>query len=223
MPGDALEIKVPSRDCDCRVIVHVVEIAACDLPGDGSQYKITFANEAAQPLAVQTTPATAQELSGIDLLQLANPTWILPALTLADLIDVSSTTLTFDMGVDPPRGGGFEVRYSDSGWDPAIDRNLAARFTTRVFTIPRLSRVQSYFMRQSRQFESGEVLEMLSADACGLPLMTNFEERVLADLSELKTNMRWVVGDGPTDACTNWKAGFRSTKRSCRGPVDWEH
>jgi hypothetical protein len=26
--------------------------------------------------------------------------------------------------------------------------------------------------------------------------MTSFEERVLADLSELKTNMRWVVGDG---------------------------
>jgi len=26
--------------------------------------------------------------------------------------------------------------------------------------------------------------------------MTSFEERVLADLSELKTNMRWIVGDG---------------------------
>jgi hypothetical protein len=26
--------------------------------------------------------------------------------------------------------------------------------------------------------------------------MTSFEERVLADLSELKANMRWVVGDG---------------------------
>ncbi len=77
LPGDALEIKAPSRNCDCHVIVHVVEIAACDLAGDGSQYKITFANEAAELLAVQTTPATAQELSGIDLLQLANPTWIL--------------------------------------------------------------------------------------------------------------------------------------------------
>lgn len=148
LPGDALEIKAPSRDCDSHVIVRTVEIAACDLAGDGSQYKITFANEAAQPLAVQTTPATAQELAGVDLLQLANPTAILPALTLADLVDVSSTTLTFDMGVDPPQDGGFEVRYSDSGWDPAIDRNLAARFTTRVFTIPRLSRVQSYFVRQ---------------------------------------------------------------------------
>ena len=148
LPGDALEIKAPSRNCDCHVVVRAVEIGACDLAGDGSQYKIVFANEAAQPLALQTAPATAQELSGVDLLQLANPTWILPALTLADLVDVSSTTLTFDMGVDPQPGGGFEVRYSDSGWDPAIDRNLAGRFTTRVFTIPRLSRVQSYFMRQ---------------------------------------------------------------------------
>ena len=148
LPGDAIEVKAPSRNCDCHVIVRAVEIAACDLAGDGSQYKIAFANEAAEPLAVQMSPATAQDLSGVDLLNLVNPTVVLPALTLADLVDVSSTTLTFDMGVDPPQGGGFEVRYSDSGWDPAIDRNLAARYTTRVFTIPRLSRVQSYFVRQ---------------------------------------------------------------------------
>jgi hypothetical protein len=26
--------------------------------------------------------------------------------------------------------------------------------------------------------------------------LTEFEERVLSDLAELKTNMRWIVGDG---------------------------
>ena len=29
-----------------------------------------------------------------------------------------------------------------------------------------------------------------------LPVMTDFEQRVLSDLGELKTHMRWIVGDG---------------------------
>ena len=196
LPGDALEIKAPSRDCDCHVVVRTVEIAAHDLDGDGSQYKLTFANEAAQPLAAQSAPATSQDLAGVDLQHLANASAVLPALTLADLVDVSSTTLTFDMGVDPPQGGGFEVRYSDSGWDPAIDRNLAARFTTRSFTLPRLSRVQNYFVRQydnSNPVNYSKCSTLLHVD---YPLMTSFEKQVLEDLAELKTNMKWIVGDG---------------------------
>jgi hypothetical protein len=48
----------------------------------------------------------------------------------------------------PPAGGGFEVRWSDAGWGPANDRNLVGRFGTETFTIPRLSRSQTVFLRQ---------------------------------------------------------------------------
>ena len=41
-----------------------------------------------------------------------------------------------------------EVRWSDAGWGPANDRNLVGRFGTQGFTLPRLSRVQSCFLRQ---------------------------------------------------------------------------
>lgn len=41
-----------------------------------------------------------------------------------------------------------EVRWSDSGWGPYNDQNLAGRFTTQTFTLPRLSKVQDYFLRQ---------------------------------------------------------------------------
>ena len=41
-----------------------------------------------------------------------------------------------------------EVRWSDSGWGPYNDENLAGRFTTQIFTLPRLSKVQNYFLRQ---------------------------------------------------------------------------
>jgi hypothetical protein len=41
-----------------------------------------------------------------------------------------------------------EVRWSDGGWGPYNDENLAGRFTTQIFTLPRLSKVQNYFLRQ---------------------------------------------------------------------------
>lgn len=44
--------------------------------------------------------------------------------------------------------GLMEVRWSDGGWGPYNDENLAGRFTSQIFTLPRLSKVQNYFLRQ---------------------------------------------------------------------------
>ena len=41
-----------------------------------------------------------------------------------------------------------EVRWSDAGWGPYNDQNPAGRFTTQTFTLPRLAKVQDYFLRQ---------------------------------------------------------------------------
>ncbi len=41
-----------------------------------------------------------------------------------------------------------EVRWTDFGWGQANDRNLAGRFSTQTFTLPRLAAVQNYFLRQ---------------------------------------------------------------------------
>jgi hypothetical protein len=41
-----------------------------------------------------------------------------------------------------------ELRWSDSGWGEFNDENLAGRFTTQTFTLPRLSKVEDYFLRQ---------------------------------------------------------------------------
>ena len=41
-----------------------------------------------------------------------------------------------------------EVRWSDAGWGPYNEQNLAGRFTTQIFTLPRLAKVQDYFLRQ---------------------------------------------------------------------------
>ena len=42
----------------------------------------------------------------------------------------------------------IEARWSDAGWGPDNDRNLAGRFGTRMFTLPRLSLTQTCYLRQ---------------------------------------------------------------------------
>src|SRR5262249_14045937 len=71
----------------------------------------------------------------------------LPDLTGAEITDTSSTTVTIDAGLDVASGG-VEVRWSDSAWGADNDRNLVGRFTSRSFTVPRLGRVQDYYLRQ---------------------------------------------------------------------------
>ena len=40
------------------------------------------------------------------------------------------------------------MRRSDGGWGTGNSGNLAGRFTTETFNLPRLSRVQGYYLRQ---------------------------------------------------------------------------
>ena len=63
-------------------------------------------------------------------------------------MQVTSTTVNIDSGINPLAGGGIEVRRTDSGWGQDNDRNLVGRFSTRTFSVPRLARVQDYFLRQ---------------------------------------------------------------------------
>jgi hypothetical protein len=61
---------------------------------------------------------------------------LMPVLALA----VSAQTL--------PTTTVSEVRWSDVGWGSGNDRNLVGRFTSQTFTVPRLSRVQTVYLRQ---------------------------------------------------------------------------
>ena len=53
-----------------------------------------------------------------------------------------------DAGVAPPAGGGIEVRTSDAEWGAAGDRNLLGRFVTQTFSVTRLTRLVTYYLRQ---------------------------------------------------------------------------
>jgi len=149
LPATNAQVTVPSRGANFSAMVREVDVEVVSLADDRSLYAIRFANDAAEPLAFQfenvTLPAP---VSTIFTTTTGSSSMYIAALTGAQVTNVIATYITVDAGVAPPPGGGFEVRRSDAGWGLGADGNLAGRFTTQTFTLPRLSRVQSYYLRQ---------------------------------------------------------------------------
>jgi hypothetical protein len=169
LPGNAVQVSTPSRGADFTAVVRQVELQVVSLADDRSQYEIKFANDACDPLALKFDVVSLPEPAGtvydlgtpsssplIDSLSAAriydtgtpsSPLYI-DSLTAAQVTNVIATEITIDAGAAPPAGGGIEVRRSDGGWGSSDSDNLAARFTTQQFTVPRLERVQGYYLRQ---------------------------------------------------------------------------
>ena len=148
-PGDAISVNMPSRSAVFQATVREVEITFNDLDGEHSRYKIQFADDAARTLSFKFD--SAKSTAALNVTAIANTavgSTVLPEMTSAQVTQVASTTADIDAGAAPPSGGGFEVRWSDFGWGPYNDQNLAGRFTTQTFTLPRLAKVQDYFLRQ---------------------------------------------------------------------------
>jgi len=169
LPGNTVQVSSSSRGADFTATVREVELQLLSLAGDRWQYDIKFANDAAEPLSFKfdsmTLPAPSNitydkgtptsspyidPLASARIYQTGTPSSSLyiPPLTAAQITNVIATELTVDAGVAPPPGGGIEVRRSDGGWGPSDSGNLAGRFTTQTFTLPRLQRVQGYYLRQ---------------------------------------------------------------------------
>jgi hypothetical protein len=148
-PGDGLNINVPSRSAVLQAVITEVAIALRDLTEDHSEYEIQFVDAAASRLAFEFEAAkTTLALTMLPVAIAEVGTTTLSDLTGAAITDVSSTTATMDAGTSPGSGGGIEVRWSDTGWGPNNDQNLAGRFTSQTCTLPRLGKTQDYYLRQ---------------------------------------------------------------------------
>ncbi len=149
LPANTVQVSVPSRGAAFGAIVREVDVQVVSLATDRSLYAIRFANDAASLLAFEFENMTLPTpVSTIFTTTSGSSSMYIAPLTAAQVTDVIATYITVDAGVAPPSGGGIEVRRSDAGWGPGADGNLAGRFTTQTFTLPRLSRVQTYYLRQ---------------------------------------------------------------------------
>ena len=147
-PGDGLAVSVPSRMASFGAIVREVEVEIVDIVGENSRYTVRFV-DAGDPsldfVFVTALVKQTQVLVPIDVSMVGNV--YLPDLTDAEVTNVTSTTVTMNVGFTPVAGGGIEVRYTDAGWGVANNRNLVGRFTNSSFTLTRYARAQTYFLR----------------------------------------------------------------------------
>ncbi len=149
LPGNAVQVSAPSRDAAFTAIVREVKVQVISLADDRAMYAIKFSNDAAAPLAFEFENQTLPDpLTTIYTTTTPSSSLYIASLTAAQITNVIATEITIDAGVAPPVGGGIEVRRSDSGWGPGDNANLAGRFTTETFTLPRLERAQSYYLRR---------------------------------------------------------------------------
>ena len=149
-PGDGLEVDVPSQGAAFGSIVRRVGIEMRDPGNDRGIYTIEFANDLAQMFAMrQETTGTTVPVQDLPVCLATTEvgSYYLPSLTNAEITQVSSTTVQVDAGMPVPSDCGIEVRMHDFGWSASNDRNLLGRFGGRTFTLPRLGRTQTYFLR----------------------------------------------------------------------------
>jgi len=149
-PGDGVAVNVPSRNAVFNAIVRGVGIDLVDAAGDRGMYTIEFANDLAKPLAEQdSTSATTILLQDTPTRLTTSQvgSCYLQNLTNAQITGATSTSVSVDAGMALPSGCGVEVRAHDYGWGVSNDRNLLGRFNAETFTLPRLTRSQTYFLR----------------------------------------------------------------------------
>ena len=149
-PGDGMAANVQSRGATFNAIVRSVEIELRDPANDRGMYAIEFANDLAQSLAMQDAGSgTAILLQDrpVKLTTAQVGSYYVENLTEAQITGFSSTSVSVDAGIALPSGFGVEGRLHDFGFGPSNDQNLLGRFSSETFTLPRLTRSQTYFMR----------------------------------------------------------------------------
>ncbi len=148
-PGMLVQVSTPSWQAQFNAWVQEVEVQVLGVDEDRSQYSVKFTNYAAAAMTMDFSSALLPEpLTTIFTVTSPSSSLYLPALIAAQVTNIIATEVSIDAGTAPPPGGGIEVRRSDGGWGPGSNGNLAGRFPSQTFTIPRLSRVQDYYLRQ---------------------------------------------------------------------------
>jgi hypothetical protein len=148
-PGDVLA--VTSDGVTSSLLVRSVEVKDGNAAPEIRSYSIKFANdwatEWADGLGMKLTESIAADAFLPSVAETA-PAQVLANLQQLSLTSVNGTEIQIDGGVDPPPGGGFEVRRRDWNFGAEIDTaDLVLRSPVRNFSIPRAAQVERYYVR----------------------------------------------------------------------------
>src|ERR1700690_2665005 len=115
-PGDGLAVNVPSRMAAFTAIMREVDVEIADIGGENSRYTLRFVDAGDPSLDFAFVAAEmkqTQVLTPIDVTEVGS--YYLADLTDAEVTNVTSTTMTIDVGFTPVAGGGIEFGNSEAG------------------------------------------------------------------------------------------------------------
>ncbi len=143
-PGDVLALSANGQTTN--VLVRTVTIGDGHAAPEFLTYHIAFANDWAESLGMKLSDAIASDAL-VPATAATSPARVLANLPQLQISAATGTVLEIDAGVDPPAGGGFEVRRADWNFGPGIDPDLVLRSPVRSFSIPRVAQVERYYVR----------------------------------------------------------------------------
>jgi hypothetical protein len=148
-PGDVLA--VTSDGVTSSLLVRSVEVKDGNAAPEIRTYAIKFANdwatEWADGLGLKLSESIAAD-AFLPVTAETAPAQVLANLQQLTLTSVNGTELQIDAGVDPPTGGGFEVRRIDWNFGADVDTaDLVLRSPVRSFSFPRAAQVERYYVR----------------------------------------------------------------------------
>jgi hypothetical protein len=143
-PGDVLAITTGSETL--KALVRSVTIEDGHARPELVRYRVGFANNWAEGLGLTVSDTVASDAL-LPQAAGASPASVLANLPALAVVSATGSALAIDAGVDPPAGGGFEVRRRDWAFGPGDDADLVLRSPVRSFSIPREGQVERYFVR----------------------------------------------------------------------------
>ena len=163
-PGDTLSFTQsgPSGVTSTSFITRRVSLSTHGASPEALTYRIAFANDWAEGLGLKLsesiphTPGVETLLPTFALALSSDapptlPVHVLPSLSQLTVALASPTALAIDAGLDPPSGGGFEVRRRDGGFGvgtgSAASADLVLRSPVRGFSIPVSGQQEKFFIR----------------------------------------------------------------------------
>ena len=165
-PGDALELKIAALDLDAQMVVRTVRLSYAASSPDVVHYLMDFANDWAEDLAIKTSTTVPEDAW---LPATASPT-LLSNLTSLSVTALSGSTVAVDAGIDPPTGGGFEIRRRDFSFMAGEDAGLVMRSTTRAFSFAREMANDRFYIRMYDGSTPPNYSEFSTALFINLPL-----------------------------------------------------
>ncbi len=143
-PGDTLMLQ--SADGTQQLPVQAVTITDGNASPELLHYKAEYSQRRATSLSFTvsaTVPADVPAEVAYTVDTQGLPT-ILAGLQVAS---ATAAALQIDSGIDPPSGGGFEVRRSDANFGANVTADLVLQSPVRHFTIPRQAFTERFFVR----------------------------------------------------------------------------